>query len=75
MKTPIKVKKNADKPEPTEILAEAIVRIGSAMETLKRSGLNERAIIVLIHDLCKVPRRDIKLVIDSMKRLKGWYCR
>ncbi len=71
----IKVVKNAEKPEPTEVLAEAIVRIGSAMDKLKASGLNEKAILVLVHDACKVPKREIKLVFESLRKLRGWYCR
>ena len=71
----IKVVKNSEKPESTEILAEAIVRIGSAMQALEKSGLNERAIIVLIQAETKLSQRDIKLVLDSLRKLKSWYCR
>ena len=52
--TNIKVVKNEDKPETTEILAEAIVRIGSAMKQLENSGLNEHAIRVLIQHETKI---------------------
>lgn len=72
---PIKIKKNKDKPESTEILAEAIVRIGDAFEKLKQSGLNESAIVILVHDASKVSKSNIRLVLNSLKRLKGWYCR
>jgi len=75
VKQPIKVVKNAEKPEPTEVLAEAIVRISEAMEKLKQSGLNDAAIIILVHDACKIPKRDIKLVFESLRKLRGWYCR
>ena len=71
----IKVVKNSEKPESTEILAEAIVRIGSAMQALEKSGLNERAIVVLIHAETKLSQRDIKIVLDSLRKLKSWYCR
>ena len=71
----IKVVKNAENPESTEVLASAIVRIGEAMEKLKNSGLNEKAILVLVHDHCKVAKRDIKLVFDSMRKLRAWYCK
>lgn len=65
----------SDPPESTEILAEAIVRIGGAMKKLGDSGLNHKAIVVLIQDATKLPKRDIELVIDAQKRLAGWYCR
>lgn len=71
---PVKVTKS-DPPETTEILAEAIVRIGDAVEKLNKSGLNRKAIEVLLHDATKVARRDIKIILDSLPRLRGWYCR
>lgn len=71
----IKVNKSKDNPESTEILAEAIVRIGEAMDKLNKSGLNRNAIIVLIHDATKLPKRDIRIVLDSLSRLRGWYCK
>lgn len=39
----------SEPPESTEILAEAIVRIGQGFERLKLSGLNQRAIVILLH--------------------------
>lgn len=71
----VKVKKSADKPESKEILAEAIVRIGSALAALQAGGLNERAIIVLIQAETKLAARDIREVLGAMRKLKGWYCR
>ena len=75
MKQNIKVVKNAEKPESKEILAEAIVRIGSAMDALTKSGLNERAIVVLIHAETKIGLGDIRTVLGALKKLRGWYCR
>lgn len=63
----------SDPPETTEILAEAIVRIGDAHQKLKASGLNEKAIILLLHDLTKVSRTDVKKVLDALPRLRGYY--
>lgn len=71
----ISVKKDKDNPESKEILAEAIIRISESFIRLKQSGLNESAIISLIYDATKIPKRDIKTVLDSLARLKGWYCR
>lgn len=73
--TTIKVKKSDEKPESKEILAAAIVRISESMEKLLASGINTKAIIVLIHHETKIPQKDIKAVLDAMNRLKGWYCR
>lgn len=65
-----------EKPVPKEILAEAIVRIGDAAEKLQRDGkLNQKAVVVLLHDATKLPKRDIELILNSLPRLKAWYCR
>lgn len=70
----VKVKKS-DPPESKEILAEAIVNIGSAFKKLQASGLNKKAIIILIQAETKLPQRDIKLVLDALPQLERWYCR
>jgi hypothetical protein len=51
--------------------------MGAAMEKLKQSGLNEPAIVVLVHDGCKgkVSKSDIRIVFESLRKLRGWYCR
>lgn len=71
----VRIIKNTEKPESTEILAEAIIRIGDAMERLTRSGLNRRAVVALIHDQTKIGKTDIETILDALTRLKGWYCR
>jgi hypothetical protein len=70
----ISVKKSTP-PESKEILAEAIIRIGEAFDSLQKNGLNKHAIIVLIQAETKLSQRDIKTVIDALPRLRGWYCR
>ena len=72
--TRVRVTKS-DPPESQEILAEAIVRIGSGLKALRASGLNEKAIIVLVHDQTKIAKKTIKAVFDALRRLEGWYCR
>lgn len=65
----------SDPPETTEILADAIVRLSEAHEKLKSSGLNRKAIILLLNDATGVGKRDIATILDAMPRLRGWYCR
>lgn len=67
--------KKSDPPESKEILAEAIVRIGASMKKLGDSGINETGIIALVHDHTKQPKKTIKLVLNSLRQLEGWYCR
>lgn len=72
----VKVKKS-DPPntETKEILAEAIVRLGAAVTKLNKSGLNKRAIVCLLHDATKLPKKEITLIIDAIPQLERWYCR
>lgn len=71
----VKVKQPAEKPVSTEILAEAIVRIGQAFADLQKNGLNKKAIVILIQAETKLSQRDITTVLDALPRLRGWYCR
>lgn len=70
----IKVKQ-PEKPVSTEILAEAIVRIGQSFVDLQRNGLNKKAIVILIQAETKLSQRDVITVLDALPRLRGWYCR
>lgn len=65
----------SDPPETTEILAESIVRLGEAVKKLDASGMNRKAIVLLLHDVTKVGKRDIEDILDAIPRLRGWYCR
>ncbi len=70
----VRVKKS-DPPESTEILADSIVRISIALDLLAESGLNHKAIVILIQAYTKLAKRDIEAVLDAQKRLAGWYCK
>jgi hypothetical protein len=74
MATRITVKKS-DPPESKEVLATAITKISDGFDAMLKSGLNKKAIIILIQAETKLPQRDIRLVLDALPRLKGWYCR
>ena len=67
--------KKSDPPETVEILAEAVIRISSGFTRLKESGLNYKAIVILIQAETKISRRDIEAVLNALPRLSGWYCR
>lgn len=71
----VRLKKSEENPESKEILAAAITRISESMVKLLASGVNEKAIIILINHDTKIPKQDIKAVFSAMARLKGWYCR
>lgn len=61
-----------EKVEPKD-LSEAIERISGAMKTLLKSGLNRRAIVVLLHDSTRVSKRDIETVLNGLETLKKTY--
>lgn len=54
-------------------LSEAIEGISSGMKALLKSGLNRRAIIVLLHDSTRVAKRDIESVLSGLETLKKQY--
>lgn len=71
----VKIKKSEDNPETPEILAEAITRIGEAFAKLQESGLNRKAIVILIQAETKLNRTEINQVLNALAQLRGWYCR
>lgn len=81
----IKVVKNEENPEPTQVLAEAIIKISEAFNELRNSDLNEEAIIVLIVDSCppvgagtqrkRISKPTVRAVLKTIRELKGRYCR
>lgn len=61
-------------PPPTDdTLAEAIVKVGEGMERLKKSGLNQKAIVVLLNDCTGVGKRDIERVLMGLRDLAKVY--
>jgi len=70
----VKITKS-DPPETKEILAKAIVSIGKAADKLLLSGLNKRAVLVLLQAETKLPQRDIKIVLEALPKLEQWYCK
>lgn len=73
-KNPLSVKQDSEKPVGREVLATAIVRISEALHELKRSGINERAIVALVHDHSKLGKREVQIVLDSLAELRDHYC-
>lgn len=58
---------------PTEVLASAIVRISEASQKLLSSGLNRRALELLLKDACGVPLFHIGAVLNALPRLAELY--
>lgn len=65
----------SDPPETKELLAASIVKVSEGFQALLASGLNREAIEVLLHEKTRVGKRDIRLILDGLRKLRGWYCR
>lgn len=64
-----------DPPVTKTVLAQSIVDIGKACKGLRESGLNETAIVVLLHDKTKISKVSIREVLAGLRQLESWYCR
>jgi len=71
----ITVKTNEENPEPTEIIAQAIIDIAAGMKKINEGRLGRHALIVLIKDRSGVSQTNIKLVLDAITDLKRAYIR
>lgn len=75
----IKVIKTTDNPETPEVLAAAIIKIADGFQQLLNNGLNEDAVVALIHHMRGVQgiasKPQIALVLSKLKELKGYYVR
>lgn len=72
----IKIKKNEENPESVELLAESIIKVAEGFEKLLNSRLTQRAYEVLLQDgigQAKISKSQIRLVLQALPRLKGWY--
>jgi len=72
----ITVKTDEKNPEPLEILAKSIIQVSAAADKLLKSGLNKRAIIVLLQESIgssNITRHQIGAVLDHLPLLKTLY--
>jgi len=76
--TNIKIKKDEENPESVELLAKSIIQVAEGFAKMLNSPLTQRALIVLLHDGIgqgRISKRQIALVLESLPKLKGWYCK
>lgn len=57
-----------------ETLADAIVRISDGVQHLQRSGLNRKAILILLAHQSSVSQKVCAAVIDGLADLRRNYC-
>jgi hypothetical protein len=58
---------------PAKIIAQSIVKIADAAKAMYSSGLNEKAIVLLLSTASGVCKRDVQCVIAAMYHLKSTY--
>jgi hypothetical protein len=66
---------SAPTPPSDETLAEAIVAVSKAMTKLTQSGLNKKAILVLVSASSGVGKRDCEYVLNHLQLLERTYCK
>lgn len=75
MKRSVVVTQDEENPVAQEVLADVIVKISDGMTKLLASGLNRKAIIVLLHDSTDQPKYRIEAVLDGLDSLRAAYTR
>jgi hypothetical protein len=55
---------------PAEIIATAITQIAESMRVLNNTRLTRKALVALIHDHSKVPKRTIEIVLNNLTALE-----
>ena len=60
-------------PQSFEDIAAEVENISAAFTAIKNSRLTRRAIIVLLHDMTGLPKRDIQTLLDLAPDLKSHY--
>jgi hypothetical protein len=75
MNKPVKIVQDETAPVEREVLAQDIVSISKSFDKLLRSGLNKRAIIVLIAYDTKLGIGQIENVLGSLESLAKNYTR
>ena len=68
------VQKDPEVPESDTVLAKAIIKLSSEVGKILASGLNRRAVVVLLHDITGVGKPDIRKILEGMEQLKSDYC-
>lgn len=73
----VKIKVSEEDPESVELIAKSIVAVSDSFEKLLNSGLSERAIVLLLHDLipgyCGVGIKHIEAILKYAPKLKSTY--
>lgn len=69
----VKVKLDEENPEPMELIAKAIIDLAAAYDKMKKSGVKDEVIVLLLHDYTKVGKPDIRRILSALPILKNVY--
>lgn len=72
-RTKVMIAQDADKPVETSVLAQAIVDISAAAKRLAQSGLNRKAVVILLAHQCGLGQGTVKTVLDGIEELQATY--
>lgn len=72
-KKDIVIEQDPEAPVAQEVLAQAIVDISAAAKKLCKSGLNKKAIVVLVAHSSGRPQYVVGLVLDALEQLAKDY--
>lgn len=72
-KKTVKVVQDEEKPIETSVLAKAIVDMSAAAKRLSQSGLNRKAITLLIAHDAGLGQGTVKAILDSLEHLQSTY--
>lgn len=65
--------KDGEEPLAFEVLQPEIVKLANVGKQINESRLKQRAIILLLHDITKIPKAHIKYVLNALPTLKDRY--
>jgi len=72
-KKDVVVKQDMEEEVPAQVLASAILEVSEGFKKMKRAGLTERAIVLLLHDASGVGKPMVRAVLDGLDSLERLY--
>jgi hypothetical protein len=64
---------NNDTEEPLSVIVSSLHKVADGITQINESGLNERAIVLLLHDMTRVPKENIRSILGAAPRLVERY--
>lgn len=68
----VTIKRAENQPESMELVAQALLDIADGVKTL-RNRAKDNLLVLLLHDMTGVNKRDIKLILDAAPEIAGKY--